>query len=47
MPAKAGIQKCLKTLDSRPLPTKGQARGNDAKERFEIFCETVKINKIF
>ena len=40
MPAKAGIQKCLKTLDSR-------LRGNDAKGRFEIFCETVKINKIF
>jgi len=36
MPAKAGIQKYLKTLDSR-------LRGNDAKGRFETFCESINI----
>jgi len=39
MPAKTGIQKYLKTLDSF-------LRGNDAKERFETFCETVKTDNI-
>jgi len=34
MPAKAGIQNYLKTLDSR-------LRGNDAKGRFKIFYETI------
>ena len=37
MPAKAGIQNYLKTLDSR-------LRGNDAKGRFKTFYETIKIN---
>jgi len=37
MPAKAAIQKYLKTLYSR-------LRGNDAKERFETFYETVKLD---
>jgi len=36
MPAKAGIQNYLKTLDSR-------LRGNDVKERFKTFYETIKI----
>ena len=36
MLAKAGIQNYLKTLDSR-------IRGNDAKGRFKIFCETVNL----
>ena len=36
MPAKAGIQNYLKTLDSR-------FRGNDAKGRFKTFYETIKI----
>ena len=36
MPAKAGIQKYLKTLDSR-------LRGNDAKGRFKTFYETINI----
>jgi len=36
MPAKAGIQNYLKTLDSR-------LRGNDGKGRFETFYETIKI----
>jgi len=35
MPAKAGIQNYLKTLDSR-------LRGNDAKGRFKAFYETIK-----
>ena len=35
MPAKAGIQNYLKTLDSR-------LRGNDAKGRFKTFYETIK-----
>jgi hypothetical protein len=34
MPAKAGIQNYLKTLDSR-------LRGNDAKGRFMTFYETI------
>jgi hypothetical protein len=34
MPAKAGIQNYLKTLDSR-------LRGNDAKGRFKTFYETI------
>ena len=38
MPAKAGIQKYLKTLASRPTPSRGQAlRGNDAKVRIKAF----------
>jgi len=36
MPAKAGIQKYLKTLDSR-------LRGNDIKERFKTIYESIKI----
>ena len=36
MPAKAGIQNYLKTLDSR-------LRGNDAKGRFKTFYENIKI----
>ena len=36
MPAKAGIQKYLKILDSR-------LRGNDAKEGFETFYESINI----
>ena len=36
MPAKAGIQNYLKTLDSR-------LRGNDVKGRFKTFYETVKL----
>jgi hypothetical protein len=35
MPAKAGIQKYLKTLDSR-------LRGNDVKRRFKTFYGTIK-----
>jgi len=46
MPTKAGIQKYLKTLDSRPLPAKGQARGNDAKGRFKTFYESIKIHYV-
>ena len=38
MPAKAGIQNYLKTLDSR-------FRGNDAKGRFKTFYETIKVDK--
>jgi hypothetical protein len=37
MPAKAGIQKYLKILDSR-------LRGNDAKGRFKIFYETINLD---
>ena len=40
MPAKAGIQNYLKTLDSR-------LRGNDAKGRFKTFYETIKIRTNF
>ena len=36
MPAKAGIQNYLKTLDSR-------LRGNDVIGRFKTFCETIKF----
>ena len=36
MPAKAGIQNYLKTLDSR-------LRGNDAKGRFKTFYETINL----
>ena len=36
MPAKAGIQKYLKTLDSRLIR-------NDAKGRFETFYESINI----
>ena len=39
MPAKAGIQKYLKTLDSR-------LRGNDAKGRFKTIYESVKAIKL-
>jgi hypothetical protein len=38
MPAKAGIQNCLKALDSR-------LRGNDAKGRFKTFYETINIER--
>ena len=37
MPAKAGIQNYLKTLDSR-------LRGNDVKGRFKTFYESIKVN---
>jgi hypothetical protein len=36
MPAKAGIQNYLKTLDSR-------LRGNDVKGRFKTFYETINL----
>ena len=36
MPAKAGIQNYLKTLDSH-------LRGNDAKGRFKTFYETINL----
>ena len=36
MPAKAGIQNYLKTLDSR-------LRGNDARGRFKTFYETISV----
>jgi hypothetical protein len=36
MPAKAGIQNYLKTLDSR-------LRGNDVKGRFKAFYETINL----
>ena len=38
MPAKAGIQKYLKTLDSR-------LRGNDAKGRFKTIYETINVRR--
>mgnify|MGYP001827873514 CR=1 FL=1 len=38
MPAKAGIQNKLKTLDSR-------LRGNDVKGRFKIFYEPIIFGK--
>jgi hypothetical protein len=38
MPAKAGIQKYLKTLDSR-------LRGNDTKGRFKTIYESIIIKK--
>jgi len=37
MPAKAGIQKYLKTLDSR-------LRGNDVKRGIKTFYETIKFD---
>ena len=37
MPAKAGIQNYLKTLDSR-------FRRNDAKGRFKTFYETINLD---
>ena len=39
MPAKAGIQNYLKTLDSR-------LRGNDAKGRFKTFYDNIKIEML-
>jgi hypothetical protein len=39
MPAKAGIQNYLKTLDSR-------LRGNDAKGRFKTFYETINYAEV-
>ena len=36
MPAKAGIQNYLKTLDSR-------LRGNDVKGRFKTYYETITL----
>ena len=38
MPAKAGIQNCLKTLVSR-------LRGNDVKGRFKPFYETINVGR--
>ena len=38
MPAKAGIQNYLKTLDSR-------LRGNDANGRFKTFYETINVRR--
>ena len=38
MPAKAGIQNYLKTLDSR-------LRGNDAKGRFKTLYETINVGR--
>ena len=38
MPAKAGIQNYLKTLDSR-------LRGNDAKGRFKTFDESISVGR--
>ena len=38
MPAKAGIQNYLKTLDSR-------LRGNDVKGRFKTFYETINVGR--
>ena len=44
MPAKAGIQKYLKTLASRPTLSRGQAlRGNDAKRRIKTFYEIINF----
>jgi hypothetical protein len=43
MPAKAGIQKYLKTLDSR-------LRGNDAKGHFKTIYESINVecrSKVF
>jgi len=40
MPAKAGIQNYLKTLDSR-------LRGNDVKGRFKTFYETINFRGKF
>jgi hypothetical protein len=37
MPAKAGIQNYLKTMDSG-------LRGNDAKGRFKTFYETINLD---
>jgi len=39
MPAKAGIQNYLKTLDSR-------LRGNDAKGRFKTFNEAIRFQQL-
>jgi hypothetical protein len=39
-PAKAGVQKPLKRLDSR-------LRGNDRKGLSPTFCETVNFDKVF
>jgi hypothetical protein len=39
MPAKAGIQNYLKTLDSR-------LRGNDVKGRFKTIYETIKFDTL-
>ena len=38
MPAKAGIQNYLKSLDSR-------LRGNDVKGRFRTYYETINIQR--
>ena len=38
MPAKAGIQNYLKTLDSR-------LRGNNAKGRYKTFYETINFGR--
>jgi len=38
MPAEAGIQNYLKTLDSR-------LRGNDVKGRFKTFFEGIKLGR--
>ena len=39
MPAKAGIQNYLKTLDFR-------LRGNDVKGRFKTFYETINLKSL-
>ena len=39
MPAKAGIQNYLKTLDSR-------LRGNDTKGGFKTFYETINVGRL-
>jgi hypothetical protein len=39
MPAEAGIQNYLKTLDSR-------LRGNDAEGRFKTFYGTIKFRRL-
>jgi hypothetical protein len=39
MPAKAGIQNYLKSLDSR-------LRGNDVKGRFRTYYETIKLDNL-
>ena len=49
MPAKAGIQKYLKTLASAMLHYVPRLRGNDAKGRIKTFYETITLrsHKLF
>jgi prepilin-type N-terminal cleavage/methylation domain-containing protein len=44
IPAKAGIQVFLKTLDSCRLPLKGCVRKKDAKGRFKTFCYPINFS---